>query len=67
MQSHISTCIKESFCLSSLPTYANIFQVKLVLPPPLILKCTAENEEGVIKLMYFSFRVLGVSQALHGE
>lgn len=29
MQSHISTCIKESFCLSSLLTYANIFQVKL--------------------------------------
>lgn len=49
MQSHISTCIKESFCLSSLPTYANIFQVKLGLLPPLILKYTAENEEGVIK------------------
>lgn len=53
MQSHISTCIRESFCLSSLPSYANIFQVKLGLPPPLILKYTAENEEEVIKSNVF--------------
>lgn len=53
MQSHISTCIKESFCLFSLPTYANIFQVKLGLLPPLILKYTADNEEGVIRSNVF--------------
>lgn len=67
MQSHISTWIKESFCLSSLRTYANISQVKWGLLPPLTQRYTAQSEGGVSKPRVFQFRsIRATSSALWG-
>lgn len=58
MQSHTSTCIKESFCLSSPGTYANIFQVEWALLPPLIHR--AGREGGLSRGRIFEFQSSGV-------